>query len=131
MICFPQYRSCNLIGCLIEMSVLFLFRLLALLSSRPPVYLDRFMIRFLSQKSIVRTLYIKLAKCVVEKLAQLCALFPLPPPPPPPPVHPNKTITFVKKHSRHNIPHKTSNNTINVHVLMYYVHVHSELIWKT
>lgn len=73
MICFPQYRSCNLIGCLIEMSVLFLFRLLALLSSRPPVYLDRFMIRFLSQKSIVRTLYIKLAKCVVEKLAQLCA----------------------------------------------------------
>lgn len=83
MTCFPQYRSCNLIGCLIEMSVLFLFRLLALLSSRPPVYLDRFMIRFLSQKSIVRTLYIKLAKCVVEKLAQLCALFPLPPQPPP------------------------------------------------
>lgn len=52
-------------------------------------------------------------------------------PTPTPPVHPNKIITFVKKHSRHNIPHKTSNNTINVHVLMYYVHVHSELIWKT
>lgn len=97
MICFPQYRSCNLIGCLIEMSVLFLFRLLALLSSRPPVYLDRFMIRFLSQKSIVRTLYIKLAKCVVEKLAQLCALFPSPPPPPLPPRSPQQNYYLCKK----------------------------------
>lgn len=42
-------ESCNLIGCSIEKSVLFSFRLLALLSSRSPVYSDGFMSCFLSK----------------------------------------------------------------------------------